>query len=164
MASPVCPGSARPISGRSVFRVALAACVAASMVLRPGSRRPSSARAKSLIRDTEIEEILHKDAAPIFQAAGIDPKGIQIILIGSKDFQRLRRAGGHGRLHGLILQTKNPNELQGVMAHEVGPPGRRPQLPLRRDAARRHGADDPDHGPGRSGGRWRDPGMRPQVW
>jgi predicted Zn-dependent protease len=35
----------------------------------------------SVIRDTEIEEILHQDADPIFRAAGLDPKAVQIHII-----------------------------------------------------------------------------------
>ncbi|WP_308238206.1 hypothetical protein [Phenylobacterium sp. J367] len=50
--------------------------------------RPAPALAQdeglSLIRDTEIEEILRRDSAPIFEAAGVDPKTINILLIGSK--------------------------------------------------------------------------------
>ena len=105
---------------RSVFRVALAAALGLSLVLRPGLAAAQLGPGDTLIRDTEIEEILHKDAEPIFQAAGIDPKGVQIILIGSKDFNAFAAPGVMAVYTGLILQTKNPNELQGVMAHEIG--------------------------------------------
>lgn len=105
---------------RSVFRVALAAALGLSLVLRPGLAAAQLGPGETLIRDTEIEDILHKDAEPLFQAAGIDPKGVQIILIGSKDFNAFAAPGVMAVYTGLILQTKNPNELQGVMAHEIG--------------------------------------------
>ncbi|HEX7946418.1 MAG TPA: M48 family metalloprotease, partial [Phenylobacterium sp.] len=73
-----------------------------------------------LIRDTEIEEILHKDADPILRAANIDPKNVQIVLIGSKDMNAFAAPRVMGVNTGLILETKDPNELQGVMAHETG--------------------------------------------
>jgi predicted Zn-dependent protease len=103
---------------RSVFRSSLAAALALSLVLRPGLAAAQGG--ESLIRDTEIEEILHRDVAPIFQAAGIDPKGIQIVLIGSKEVNAFAGPGVMGVNTGLILQSDNPNQLQGVMAHEVG--------------------------------------------
>ncbi|HEY2356802.1 MAG TPA: M48 family metalloprotease [Phenylobacterium sp.] len=105
---------------RSFFRVALAAALGISLVLRPGLAAAQLGPGETLIRDTEIEDILHRDADPIFKAAGIDPKGVQIILIGSKDFNAFAAPKIMAVYTGLILQTKNPNELQGVMAHEVG--------------------------------------------
>src|SRR5258708_22890347 len=105
---------------RSVFRTTLAAALAISLVLRPGLAAAQLGPGEALRRDTEIEEILHRDAAPIFQAAGIDPKGIQIVLVGSKEINAFAGPGVMAVNTALILQAKNPNELQGVMAHEVG--------------------------------------------
>jgi len=105
---------------RSVLRVSLAAALAISLVLRPGMAAAQLGPGETLIRDTEIEEILHRDAAPLFQAAGIDPKGIQIIIIGTKEPNAAAGPGVMMITTALILQSKNPNELQGVIAHEVG--------------------------------------------
>ena len=103
---------------RSVSRIALALTVAASLVIRPA---PAAAQddGVSLIRDTEIEEILRKDSAPIFDAAGIDSKTIDILLIGGKDLQAFAAPRTMGVYTGLILESKTPNELQGVIGHEV---------------------------------------------
>jgi predicted Zn-dependent protease len=105
---------------RSVFRVGLAAALATSLVLRPGLAAAQFAPGDTLIRDTEIEETLRRDVTPIFTAAGIAPKGIQIILVGSKEPNASAGPGVMMVTTALILQAKNPNELQGVMAHEVG--------------------------------------------
>lgn len=104
---------------RSVSRIALALTVTAGLLVGPA---PAAAQGsgETLIRDTEIEEILHKDAEPILNAAGIEPKNVQIMLIGSKELNAFAAPRLMGVNTGLILQTKNPNELQGVMAHEVG--------------------------------------------
>jgi predicted Zn-dependent protease len=107
-------------SARSVFRTALAAALAISLVLRPGLAAAQLGPGETLIRDTEIEEILHRDSAPIFKAAGIDPNGVQIALIGAKDPNAAAAPGLMMVTTSLILQSKNPNELQGVIAHEVG--------------------------------------------
>ena len=97
----------------------MAVAVAASLVIRPGLAAAQD-QGETLIRDTEIEAILHRDADPIFKAAGIDPSTVQIALIGSKELNAFAAPRVMGVNTGLILQTKDPNELQGVMAHEVG--------------------------------------------
>ncbi|MDR6625465.1 M48 family metalloprotease [Caulobacter segnis] len=75
----------------------------------------------SLIRDTEIEEILHHDADPIFAAAGLDPRNVRILIVGDKSLNAFATQGLQMGLNtGLILQTENPNQLRGVIAHETG--------------------------------------------
>jgi predicted Zn-dependent protease len=75
----------------------------------------------SIIRDTEIEEILHQDADPIFIAAGLNPKSTQIHIVSDKTLNASSTAGEHLFLNtGLIMETKSPNQLMGVIAHETG--------------------------------------------
>ena len=75
----------------------------------------------SLIRDTEIEAILHQDADPVFIAAGIDPKAVHIYIVGDNDLNAFVAGGQNLFLNtGLIERTKTPNELIGIMAHETG--------------------------------------------
>lgn len=102
-------------------------CVALSVVsiLASGASAPQVALAQdsgpSLIRDTEIEEILHHDADPIFAAAGLDPKNVRILIVGDKSLNAFATQGLQMGLNtGLILQTENPNQLRGVIAHETG--------------------------------------------
>jgi predicted Zn-dependent protease len=97
--------------------VALAALAVATAAFAPVARAQDG---MSLIRDTEIEEILYKDAAPLLEAAGFDPKNVHILLIGSKDLNAFAAPGQMGVFTGLILESETPNELKGVMAHEVG--------------------------------------------
>ena len=105
---------------KSASRFVLAAVLTVSLVVRPTLAAAQEGGHETLIRDTEIEEILHQDVAPIMTAAGIDPKTVQIAIIGSKDLNAFAAPGVMGINTGLIMQTKNPNELQGVMAHETG--------------------------------------------
>ena len=100
---------------RSASRLALAATIAVGVTLAP-----TVAAAQSLIRDTEIEEILARDSAPILKAAGIDAKTVEIVLVGSKDLNAFAGPRVMGFHTGLILESDDPNELQGVIAHEVG--------------------------------------------
>ena len=107
---------------RSVTRIALAVTLSASLLVRPLAAAAQESSGQTLIRDTEIEETLRKDATPLFQAAGLDASNIHILIIGSRrdDINAFAGPGVMGVNTALILETKNPNELQGVMAHEVG--------------------------------------------
>ena len=100
---------------RSISRMASVVALAVSLAVTP-----SLANAQSLIRDTEIEEILFRDSAPILEAAGIDSKSVEILLIGSKELNAFAAPRVMGFYTGLILESDDPNELQGVIAHEVG--------------------------------------------
>jgi predicted Zn-dependent protease len=88
---------ARSLSRPAVPRLLLSAAVAAGLLAAP--YRAAAQDGESLIRDTEIEEILHRDADPILRAASIDPKNVQMIIIGSKDLQAFAAPQGDGRLH-----------------------------------------------------------------
>ncbi|MDP9103096.1 MAG: M48 family metalloprotease, partial [Pseudomonadota bacterium] len=74
-----------------------------------------------LIEDTEINDILHKECDPVFVAAGINPRDMRIVLIEDRE---LNAGTASSKLiginTGLIAETKTPNELIGVMAHETG--------------------------------------------
>lgn len=108
---------ARSLRKAAPVRAAMAAVAALSLAL------PAPVRADdgmTLIRDTEIEEILRKDSEPIFAAAGVNSESIDILLIGSKDPNAFAAPSTMGIYTGLILESENPNQLQGVIAHEVG--------------------------------------------
>lgn len=100
---------------RSVPRMAIAVTLVAAVAVAP-----VAAAAQSLIRDTEVEDILRRDSEPILQAAGIETKNIEILLIGSKELNAFAAPRVMGFNTGLILESDVPNELQGVIAHEVG--------------------------------------------
>ena len=106
-------------STRSIVRTAMAAWIAVGLTLPVGSAH-AQGEPLSLIRDTEIEDILHEDAAALYDAAGLDAKSIHILLIGSKDLNAFAAPGTMAVFTGLILESKTPNQLQGVMAHEIG--------------------------------------------
>ncbi|EGF90390.1 peptidase family M48 family protein [Asticcacaulis biprosthecium C19] len=95
-----------------------AAAIAAGIALLAVS---TVAHAQSVIRDTEIEQFLHKRTRPILDAAGLEADKVQYLLVASDDLNafatfRLRM----GLNTGLILEANTPNELFGVIAHETG--------------------------------------------
>jgi predicted Zn-dependent protease len=104
------------LPSRSVLaRVGAIALLGAALVA-PGL---AEAQGISLIRDTEIEEILRKDSEPLFKAAGVESKSIDILLIGDKELNAFAAPSTMGIYTGLILESETPNQLQGVIAHEV---------------------------------------------
>ena len=82
---------------------------------------PSSASAQSLIRDTEIEAFIHDWSAPTLTAMGLNPEEVEILLVNDPTLNAFATRGRIMGLNtGLILQTRTPNELLGVIAHEGG--------------------------------------------
>ncbi|WP_420470977.1 M48 family metalloprotease [Brevundimonas sp. FT23042] len=81
----------------------------------------SPAAAQSAIRDTEIESIIHDWSDPVFTAMGLESSEIEILLINESDLNAFATRGRIMGLNtGLILRTRNANELLGVIAHEAG--------------------------------------------
>ena len=79
------------------------------------------AAAQSAIRDTEIEAIISEWSDPVFTAMGLEPSEVEILLINDNDLNAFATRGRIIGLNtGLILRTRNPNELLGVVAHEAG--------------------------------------------
>lgn len=110
-------------SGRAGKRLGGAICAFAviTSTLSPATPAMAQSDGPSLIRDTEIEEILHRDSDPIFAAAGLDPRNVRILIVGDKSLNAFATQGLQMGLNtGLILQTENPNQLRGVIAHETG--------------------------------------------
>ena len=95
----------------------IGAAAAAGLVLAGAA--PASAQ--SAIRDTEIETIIHDWADPVFTGMGLEPSEVEILLINDEDLNAFATRGRIMGLNtGLILKTRNPNELLGVIAHEAG--------------------------------------------
>jgi len=82
---------------------------------------PMTASAQGLIRDAEIETILREYSDPLFEAAGIEPKDVKRYIVQSDEVNASVGGGRNMLIYtGLILQSKTPEELKGVIAHETG--------------------------------------------
>ncbi len=74
-----------------------------------------------VIRDTEIEALLKDYANPIFNAAGIAKGSIKIALIDDRSFNAFVTTGRRMFVNiGALMESKSPNEIIGVIAHEAG--------------------------------------------
>lgn len=99
-----------------VSRLLVAGAAAAALM---AAALPASAQ--SLIRDTEIEAIIDEWSEPTLVAMGLDPDEVEILLVNDDTLNAWATRGRIMGLNtGLILETKNPNQLLGVIAHEAG--------------------------------------------
>lgn len=81
----------------------------------------ASAQSLRLIRDTEIEETIRAESAPVLRASGLNPDAVHFYLVADKELNAFVAAGQNIFLHtGLIEETETPNQLLGVIAHEAG--------------------------------------------
>lgn len=75
----------------------------------------------NLIRDAEIESTIRTFTVPIWKAAGLDPNGVEIMLVQDGSLNAFVAGGQRIFINtGLIMRTERPNQLIGVMAHESG--------------------------------------------
>ena len=75
----------------------------------------------NLIRDAEIESTVRTFTIPIWKAAGLDPNGVEIMLVQDGSLNAFVAGGQRIFINtGLIMRTERPNQLIGVMAHESG--------------------------------------------
>ncbi len=77
--------------------------------------------AQSMLRDAETEALLNDMARPIAVSAGLDPRNFSVVLLQDKSINAFVAGGQTVYLHsGLIDAADNANEVQGVIAHEIG--------------------------------------------
>jgi len=91
------------------------------LVWLAGSASAQDSQRPSIIRDTEIEDTLQEWMAPLLQAAGMGPKSVKIIIVQSPQINAFVAGGANIFIYtGLIEKTENPQEVIGVLAHELG--------------------------------------------
>ncbi len=77
--------------------------------------------AQSILRDAETEQLLNDMSAPIIKAAGLQPENVDIVLINDSSVNAFVAGGQAVYIHsGLINEASTANEVQGVIAHELG--------------------------------------------
>jgi predicted Zn-dependent protease len=78
-------------------------------------------RAQSLIFDDEIEGLLTDYARPVLKAAGLTQGNIAMRIINDPTFNAFVLDGRNVFVHtGVVMQSDKPNQVIGVIAHEVG--------------------------------------------
>ncbi len=80
-----------------------------------------TASAQSILRDAETEALLADMAAPLIEASELEPGNVDIVLINDPSINAFVAGGQVVYIHsGLIDAADTANEVQGVIAHELG--------------------------------------------
>ena len=103
-----------PLRGAFLVRLLMLLVLSFSVTARP-------AMAQSILRDAETESVFKEMSRPLIEAAGLRPENVQIVLIQDKTINAFVAGGQIVYIHsGLIAAADNANEVQGVIAHELG--------------------------------------------
>ena len=79
------------------------------------------AAAQSILRDAETEAFLREISAPLVEAAGLEPENVDVVLVNDPSINAFVAGGQVVYIHsGLIDAADTANEVQGVIAHELG--------------------------------------------
>ncbi|MXP40256.1 M48 family metalloprotease [Altererythrobacter soli] len=93
----------------------LIACLAAAaFVAQPAS-------AQSILRDAETEALLQDMVDPLAEAAGLRRGAVEVVLVNDPSLNAFVAGGQRIYVHsGLINSADDANQVQGVLAHELG--------------------------------------------
>ena len=122
---PACSPSAtvrRSATGGGARRagaVLLAGVLAAMPALQSAAAQPKGGL--PIIRDAEIEDVLRDYLRPILKAAKLSQQNVQVVIINSRTFNAFVMDGRRIFVNaGALLDSKTPNQIIGVLAHEAG--------------------------------------------
>ena len=109
------------IAARHFATLALRLLTAAACVALPAPGSAQGTGGVAVIRDAETEQLLRDYLNPIFRAAGVNGKATRIILIGDRGYNAFVADGQKIFINvGALMDSKTPNEIIGVLAHETG--------------------------------------------
>ena len=75
----------------------------------------------SVLRDTETEALFRDASRPLIEAAKLDPNSVKVVLLNDPEINAFVATGQTVYIQsGLIEAADNVNQLQGVIAHELG--------------------------------------------
>ncbi len=79
------------------------------------------AAAQSILRDAETEALFADMSRPLILAAGLSPNNVKVVLINDDSINAFVVGGQTVYVHsGLLKSADNANQVQGVIAHELG--------------------------------------------
>jgi predicted Zn-dependent protease len=98
-----------------------AVVTAAALIAAPMPALAQENKGPSLLRDTEIEQLLRDYTRPILRAANLEKQNIQVVIINEKAFNAFVADGRRIFVnYGALMQSETPNQIIGVLAHETG--------------------------------------------
>ena len=101
-----------------LFARLVTAVAALSLAAPPVSAQSAE---PSILRDSETEALLQDLVAPITKSAGLAPGAVQVVLVNDPSINAFTAGGQRIFINsGLIETADNANQIQGVLAHEMG--------------------------------------------
>ena len=101
-------------SAVSLFARLLAFAALLGLIAQP-------ATAQSILRDAETEALLQDLVDPLAEAAGLQRGAVEVVLVNDPSINAFVAGGQRIYVHsGLINAADTANEVQGVLAHELG--------------------------------------------
>ena len=90
-----------------------------ALTLATAAAQPAAAQ--SILRDSETEQLFNDLSKPLIEAAKLDPKVVKVVMINDPEINAFVAQGQVVYIHsGLLVASDNANQLQGVIAHELG--------------------------------------------
>ena len=98
----------------------IAGCLAGTLTV-VGGISPAHAQSLNLVRDAEVETSIRALATPLFEAAGLRPQAVSILLVNDKRLNAFVAGGQNLFLNtGLLVRADHAGQVMGVIAHETG--------------------------------------------
>ena len=103
------------------LRLFMAALLLAMSAWQPALAQEDDDAQISALRDTEAELLFKDISRPLIQAAGLDPNSVSVVLLNDPEINAFVATGQTVYIQsGLLIAADNVNQLQGVIAHELG--------------------------------------------
>ena len=102
-------------------RVLMLALLLLVSAWQPAAAQDESGGSPSVLRDTETEQMFRDASLPLIKAAGLDPGSVRVVLLNDPEINAFVATGQTVYIQsGLLVAADNVNQLQGVIAHELG--------------------------------------------
>ena len=102
----------------TLFARLLAVIAVASLVAQPVAAQSAG---PSILRDAETGALLQELVDPLAEAAGLQRGAVEVVLVNDPSINAFVAGGQRIFIHsGLINAADTANEVQGVLAHELG--------------------------------------------
>src|SRR3982751_4259858 len=103
-------------------RLLMLALMLAISAWQPAAAQESDSDAgPSILRDSETELLFRDATRPLIDAAKLDPNSVKVVLLNDPEINAFVATGQTVYVQsGLLQAADNVNQLQGVVAHELG--------------------------------------------
>ena len=106
---------------KSLSRLARMLMLALALTLSIAPPAAAEEARTTVLRDSEAELLFRDISKPLIRAAGLTPASVDVVLVNDPEINAFVSSGQRVYIHsGLILEADDVNELQGVIAHELG--------------------------------------------